>query len=201
VERPAILTLVRHGQTRANIEKVWHGSIDTPLTELGREQAERVAAHLAALYGEATAVYTSPLQRTRLTAERIAAALGLTHSLLPELAEFHLGEWEGKPYAELHRVHRMWNRMQEDPDYAPPGAESARQVAVRVASALRRIAAAHPGERVIAVSHGGALTLGLGLLLDGVPNAWTRVMDNCSVSELVLEPAPELLSFNRTGHL
>jgi broad specificity phosphatase PhoE len=54
---------------------------------------------------------------------------------------------------------------------------------------------------VIAVSHGGAMTLGLGLLLDGVANAWTRILENCSVSELVLEPEPRLLSFNRVEHL
>jgi broad specificity phosphatase PhoE len=54
---------------------------------------------------------------------------------------------------------------------------------------------------VVVVSHGGALTLGLGLLVDNDPWAWRRVMDNCAISELSLEPEPELISFNITGHL
>ena len=66
---------------------------------------------------------------------------------------------------------------------------------------LRSIAATHLGERVIVVCHGGALSLGLGHLLDGDCTAWRRVMDNCAVSELVIDPRPALLSFNHTAHL
>ena len=57
---------------------------------------------------------------------------------------------------------------------------------------LRRIAGAHSGERVIVVGHGGALTLALGQLLDRDISVWRRVMHNCAVSELALEPEPEL---------
>lgn len=199
--KPAILTLVRHGQTTANLEKVWHGSIDTPLTEVGREQARRVALWLAAHRNDAAALYASPLTRAQHTAQAIAEALALEVRAEPDLTEYCLGDWEGRRYSDLHRTERMWERMGEDPDYTPPRGESQRQVATRIVQALHRIAAAHPGERVIAVSHGGAMTLGLGLLLDGVANAWTRILENCSVSELVLEPEPQLLSFNRVEHL
>ena len=54
---------------------------------------------------------------------------------------------------------------------------------------------------VIVVAHGGALALALAALLEGDAARWGRVMANCAVSELVLEPAPALLSFNRTEHL
>jgi broad specificity phosphatase PhoE len=199
--KPAILTIVRHGQTAANLERVWHGSIDTPLTEAGREQARRVALWLAAHQRETAALYASPLTRALHTARAIAAALAREVREEKDLTEFCLGDWEGRRYSDLHRNEHMWERMSQDPDYAPPGGESQRRVATRIVGALRRIAAAHPGERVIAVSHGGAMTLGLGLLLDGVANSWTRVLENCSVSELVLEPEPQLLSFNRVEHL
>ncbi|NNL65265.1 MAG: hypothetical protein HKP30_03380, partial [Myxococcales bacterium] len=53
-----LLTLVRHGETAANLTGVWHGSTDTPLTERGRRQAERVAEHLAGRHaGEVRALY------------------------------------------------------------------------------------------------------------------------------------------------
>ena len=58
-----------------------------------------------------------------------------------------------------------------------------------------------PGERIVVVAHGGALSMALADLLDGNYHEWTRVMDNCAVSELVLEPSPKLVSFNHTDHL
>jgi broad specificity phosphatase PhoE len=196
----AILTLVRHGQTRANIDGVWHGSIDSPLTELGREQARRVAAYVAAAHPDTRAVFASPLRRAVDTASAIAGALASELRLEEALTEYHLGDWEGRSYRDLHRLERMWERMAGDADFAPPRGESSRQVATRIEGALRRIAADPAGGRVLVVSHGGALALALGWLLDGRPG-WQRVVDNCSVSELVLEPTPELLSFNRTEHL
>jgi broad specificity phosphatase PhoE len=199
--KPALLTIVRHGETPANLEGVWHGSIDTELTPRGVAQAERVALELAAISPRPSALYSSPLRRARETAGAIGLRLALEPRLEPDLAEYHLGDFEGKSYRELVQQHRLFDRMREDPDCRPGGGESPRQVALRCAAALRRIAGAHRGERVVVVSHGGALTLGLGLLVDNDPWAWRRVMDNCAISELSLEPEPELISFNTTGHL
>jgi probable phosphoglycerate mutase len=196
-----ILTLVRHGETTANVEGVWHGSIDTQLTERGYRQAERVARHLACTRPRAAAVYASPLIRSRHTARAIAEALGLETRIEPDLTEYHLGSLEGVSYRVLTAKHRLFERMREDPDHSPGGGESPRQVAERYAGALRRIAAAHSGENAIVVAHGGALTLGLALLVDGNVTSWRSVMGNCAVSDLALDPGPELLSFNHTDHL
>ena len=197
----AILTLVRHGETSANLEGVWHGSTDAPLTERGVAQAGRVAGWLRRECSDAAALYTSPLLRARDTARAIAASTGLEPRIDVALAEYHLGAWEGKTYRELHETHRLWDEMRRDPDFAPHGGESRRQVTDRVIGALQRIGASHAGERVIVVAHGGALALALAALLEGDAARWGRVMANCAVSELVLDPAPALLSFNRTEHL
>ncbi len=196
-----ILTLVRHGETTANVEGVWHGSIDTQLTERGLRQAERVARHLADTRPQAAAVYASPLIRSRLTARSIAEALGLETRIEPDLTEYHLGSLEGVSYRILTGKHRLFERMHEDPDHSPGGGESPRQVAERYAGVLRRIAAAHPGGNSIVVAHGGALTLGLALLVDGNVTSWRNVMGNCAVSDLAMDTRPELLSFNHTDHL
>jgi len=196
-----ILTLVRHGETTANVEGVWHGSIDTQLTERGHRQAERVARHLARTRPLAVAVYASPLTRSRHTARTIADALGLETRIEPDLTEYHLGSLEGVSYRDLTAKHHLFERMREDPDHSPGGGESPRQVAERYAGAFRRIAAAHPGENSIVVAHGGALTLGLALLVDGDVTSWRNVMGNCAVSDLALDPSPRLLSFNHTDHL
>ena len=73
-----VLTLVRHGQTSANLDGVWHGSSDTPLTPHGERQAERVAHFLGDHSADATVVYTSPLQRARRTASPIAERRSIT---------------------------------------------------------------------------------------------------------------------------
>ena len=197
----ALLTLVRHGQTSANIESVWHGSSDTPLTEFGTRQADRVARFLRDHSSDATVVYASPLIRARDTAKPIAERLGLDVRIEEDLSEYDIGEWEGKSFEELHEVHRLWHFIQSDPDFAPHGGESPRQVIRRLTGCLRRIADRHVGERVIAVTHGGALAMALGALLQPDASAWTHVMTNCAVTELALEPAPELLSFNLISHL
>lgn len=199
---PTVLTLIRHGETRANREGVWHGSIDTPLSERGRRQAGRVAEYLAERHADAVAaLYTSPLQRARHTAEPIARRLGIELRIDPDLTEFHLGSWEGETYADLHRERRLWDHMRADPDFAPHGGESPRQVAERLGGALRRIASVHAGERVVVVAHGGALAIGLGRILDGDSREWRRVVANGSVSELAFGPAPDLISFNHVDHL
>lgn len=198
---PTIVTLVRHGETSANVEGVWHGSIDTALTARGRSQALRVAEHLARTRADATALYASPLTRARDTAAPIALRLGLTPRYEADLREYHLGAWEGIPYADLAREHRLFERMQADPDWQPGGGESARQVAERLAGRLGAISAAHAGERVIVVTHGGALTLGLGWLLDRDVSTWRRVMHNGAVSDLVFDPEPSLLCFDEVAHL
>jgi probable phosphoglycerate mutase len=199
-QRATSLVVVRHGETSANTDGIWHGSTDTPLTVRGHAQAERVAARLARECGDAVAVYASDLRRAHDTAQPIARALGLEVRTERELREFDLGSWEGKTYRELLTEHRLWDHMRADPHWAPHGGESPLAVAERLCAALRRIALCHEAARVVVVSHGGALSLAFGLLLDGDYGQWRRVMDNCAVTELTLDPLA-LLRFNDTSHL
>ena len=196
-----VLTLVRHGETSANLDGVWHGSTDTPLTERGRRQAERVAEFLAKRHPDATVVYSSPLERARDTATLISERIAIPLVIDPGLAEYHLGSWEGISYADLHQKHKFWEQIKKDADFAPHGGESPRVVVERFTGALRRIAGDNAGQRVIVVAHGGALSMVLAALLDGDYSQWKRVMHNCAVSELVIEPEPALLSFNLVEHL
>jgi len=196
-----MLVIVRHGETSANLDGVWHGSTDTPLTERGHAQARRAAGFVAEAYPHARAIYTSDLQRAHHTAQPIAAALELELRLEPSLREFDLGSWEGKTYRELHETHRLWHHMKDDPHYAPHGGESPLAVTERFTDTLRRIATSHSNELVVVVAHGGALSLAFAALLDGDYTAWGRVMDNCGVSELLLHPTPRVERFNQTAHL
>lgn len=196
-----VLTLVRHGETRANLDGVWHGSTDTPLTERGHQQASRVAAYLGESATDAAAIYSSPLQRALHTAEAIARSLSIEPITDEGLREFDLGRWEGRTYESLYKDEQLWDHMKRDPDFAPHGGESPRDVTTRFTDTLRTIAGGHPTGRVVVVAHGGALSMALAHLLDGDYRQWERVMDNCAVSELVLEPTPRLIRFNHVAHL
>jgi broad specificity phosphatase PhoE len=196
-----LLTLVRHGQTSANIDAVWHGSINTPLTTHGHQQAAAAAAFIKANHQPIGCIYASPLDRAHHTANAIAQSLGLTPELDDDLAEYDLGEWEGLSFSHLFEDKKLFHNMRADHDYRPHGGESPRQVGDRLAGALRRITDRHPGERVVVVSHGGALSIVFGLLLDNDYSRWNRMMDNCAITELVLDPEPRLVSFNQTDHL
>jgi len=196
-----LLTLVRHGQTSANIDAVWHGSTNTPLTAHGRDQAAAAAAFIKANHDPVSCVYASPLDRAHHTAAAIAEPLGLTPELDEGLVEYDLGEWEGLSFAHLFEDKKLFHNMRLDHDYRPHGGESPKQVGDRIAGALRRITDRHPGERVVVVSHGGALSIAFGLILDNDYSRWNRMMDNCAITELVLDPEPHLVSFNQVDHL
>jgi len=201
VKSPSVLILVRHGETAANIDQVWHGSIDTPLTPRGEQQAARVAERIQLEFSDATTIYSSDLQRARNTARAIHDVLGVQHHARADLREYDLGSWEGKTFAELHHELEFFHHIRSDPDFAPHGGESPQSVASRLSTALSGIAGAHPGERVVVVTHGGALSMAMGAILNGHYREWHAVMDNCAISELVFEPEPALLSFNQTEHL
>lgn len=198
---PATLTLVRHGETSANLDGVWHGSTDTALTPRGHEQARHVAQYLATTHPDTTALYCSPLTRALDTARAIGQAMGLDPRPEAGLREYGLGAWEGRSYREIAEKEQFWQRMKADPDFAPPGGETPVAVRDRLVEVLERIEAAHPGARAIVVTHGGALSMVLGDLLDGDFTTWSRIMNNCAVSDLQLRPKPHLLNFNLTDHL
>ena len=195
------LTIVRHGQTSANIDGVWHGSTNTPLTDHGHRQAAAVGAHIASHHGPISHVYTSPLDRAHHTSRAIAGNLGLDPIIVPSLVEFDLGSWEGLSFRELFEERKLFQNMSTDPHYAPHGGESPLQVGERLSGALRDIASQHAGERVVVVTHGGALSIALGVLLDNNYASWDRMMKNCAISEPLFDPDPRLVHFNLTDHL
>lgn len=92
------LLLVRHGETALNVARTLQPA-DTPLSDNGRRQAERVARRLAPL--GIAAIVSSPLPRATATAHAIAAATGVPVDLLDALQERNFGDLRGQPYDAL----------------------------------------------------------------------------------------------------
>ena len=111
--------------------------------------------------GDVRVFFIEVLQDTGLfhTAERIAARTG--HEIItdPRLRERHLGLFQGLTREEAREKHPQDSDKLDsgDPDYKIPGGESARERYERMVACIEEIAAHHPGERIVIVSHGGAL--------------------------------------------
>jgi probable phosphoglycerate mutase len=159
--------LVRHG-AHDRLGKTLCGRMDgVSLSEQGRRESEALAARLR---GEGLeTVYASPLQRTRETAEPIAAASGAPLTLDDDLLEIDFGAWTGKAFEALHGD-PAWAVWQRSRGVArPPGGESMVEVQARLRRWLKRACARHPDARIAAVTHADvikalvAYTLGFSL--------------------------------------
>ncbi len=89
------ILITRHGQTEHNVKKIIAGSSETPLTELGKRQAEAIAKRLAK--ERIDSILSSPLSRAVDTARYIGEATGLVVKLDERLRERNFGAFEGKP--------------------------------------------------------------------------------------------------------
>lgn len=153
------LVLIRHGETDWNRELRFQGQVDVPLNATGHEQARRVAERLA---GERfDALYVSDLIRTRQTADPTAERLGLAGQYDAALREQNFGRVDGMRTEDIQRQHAdawaQWVQFRED--FAFDGAESVRAFHARVLGAVRRLVAAHAGQTLLVVTHGGVLDM------------------------------------------
>ena len=145
------VVFVRHGVTGETGPILSGRRPGIDLSDTGRSQAEAAAERLAGL--PVAAVYSSPLERCRQTAEAVAAPHGLAVKEVPGLAEADYGEWSGQKIADL-RSTDLWKLVQVTPSAVRfPGGESVREMQSRAVAAVEEIVAAHPGELVVAVSH------------------------------------------------
>jgi 2,3-bisphosphoglycerate-dependent phosphoglycerate mutase len=197
--------LVRHGESaplrEGQPQPLVGGHGDPELDPVGHGQAERVADRLARL--PLHAIYVTSLQRTVQTAAPLVRRTGLTPVVEPELREVFLGEWEGGIYrVRAVENHPEWQRVQAEQTWdVIPGAEKQVDLAARVRSAVAKIAANHPDERVAIFTHGGVIGMLAALATGGRMFAFAG-SDNGSVTHLVVHGELWLLRrFNDTVHL
>lgn len=203
------IVIVRHGASQAHVEGepfelIEGGHADPPLAPEGVAQATLVGARLAA--EPLDALFVTSLQRTHQTAQPLIEATGLTPTVIPELREVHLGDWEagemrvrfanGDPLiADLFEQQR-WDVI--------PGAESMEAFAERIQTGISRIVdETGPGRRAVAVLHGGVIGEIFHQAHGGGPRLGFVLVENTSVSSLIVHGSGRwmLRSFNDTAHL
>jgi 2,3-bisphosphoglycerate-dependent phosphoglycerate mutase len=182
------LWLVRHGETEYNLQRRHQGQLDVPLSNVGLEQAHKLAVRLSKT--EFAAVYASDLSRALHTAEIAFAGQVQTDV---RWREFYGGWLEGMLYSEAASATPR-----------PPEGESRAAITARVMAAIGELYSQHAGTRVIVFSHGGTIRAALHAVLDDVE----RQIDfaergNTSISKLEVKAnlRGRLLVYNDTAHL
>jgi probable phosphomutase (TIGR03848 family) len=193
------LLLVRHGMTDA-VGRVLSGWMPgVGLNVQGRAQVQALAPQLQRV--SLAAVYSSPLERARQTADAIAAVHGLEVRLLDEVGEVRYGDWTGRRFTELEpdETWQRYNRMRSGTRI--PGGELTIDIQARVVSALVRLSQAHPGERIVVVSHADVIKLAVGYVLGSPIDFMMRIeIEPASVTTLELQPySARVLGVNVTG--
>ncbi|PKN00506.1 MAG: glucosyl-3-phosphoglycerate synthase [Elusimicrobia bacterium HGW-Elusimicrobia-2] len=162
--RTTEIIFLRHGETDWNREKRIQSRQDIPLNSKGRKQAQRAAAALRK--EKICAVYSSPLSRSLDTALIIAGKHGLPVWQDKRLLEISHGSWSGKKEqwlsAKYPEEYKNWKK--EAWKHLPPGAESWEKLTERMKSFLAHVQKKHSGEKILVVSHRGAIAGALAVI-------------------------------------
>lgn len=149
------LWFIRHGEVAPEYVGTFVGTLDVPLSPMGRHQAAAIDVFLQG--AGLDAIITSPRQRAMETAKPSAEAAGIETEVRPAFAEMDFGEWEGLHWDDIAaRDLQFASKWQEDPaNLACPGGEAAGQFAVRVQSALGDLLEEFDGRNVALFAHAG----------------------------------------------
>ncbi|WP_128428065.1 bifunctional RNase H/acid phosphatase [Streptomyces cyaneus] len=204
---PATFVLLRHGETPLTPQKRFSGSggTDPSLSDVGREQAERVGAALARR-GTIQHIVASPLTRTRETAGIVAARLGLDVSIDDGLRETDFGAWEGLTFGEVReRYPDDLTAWLADPEARPTGdGESFAATATRIAATRDKLIAAYAGRTVLLVTHVTPIKTFVRLALGAPPESLFRMeLSAASLSAVAYyaDGNASVRLFNDTSHL
>ena len=169
---PALLVVMRHAQSEANLHRerleradspethvhIATRDVDVPLTDEGRRQATETGRDLASRYGSFDGVYVSPYRRTRDTAALAVAALTPRPPLIIEerVREREFGVLEGLTRRGVRELHPQEVERKQKVGkyyYRPPGGESYPDVNLRVHSFLGTLVREHAAQRILVVTH------------------------------------------------
>jgi probable phosphoglycerate mutase len=201
------LFLVRHGQSNGNAEGRFGGHSPTPLSALGKQQAEMTARALAK--EKIHVIYSSDLLRAVQTAEPLAEIINLPIITTAAFRERKVGVLEGKTFDESKAEYPKdyYALVNRSVHHVITGGESYRQLLRRATRELHEILRTHQGENIVIYSHTGAICF-LTLYLLGAINRYTKttpwlVTSNCGINRFEIRSRTNIrvLNFNDTRHL
>jgi phosphoserine phosphatase len=203
------IILVRHGRTPWNKDKIFRGSKDIPLDDVGREEAWALGEWLK----EETihAAYTSPLSRARDTAMAIVRHHDLEVKDLPGLSDLCYGDWEGVSLQEVKvkyaDLYRQWETSPHNARF--PGGENLDELRTRALAAVGEVVQRHPDQVVLLAAHRAVNKVLIAAII-GLDNShfWRIAQDTTCVNRFRLVEDPQkvgktwhLISINDACHL
>lgn len=192
-----MLIIIRHGRTAANAAGLLQGRVDNVLDELGRRQADEIAAAV----GEVDAIVSSPLARAVETAGPLAARSGVGIEIDERWIELDYGQWEARPVADVPAA--TWDRWRTDPHFRPPGGESLFELNERVSQACEDLLERARHGTVAVATHVSPIKAAVAWAL-GVHDeiSWRMRVDQAQISRVAVRgDRPSLVSFNDVAHL
>ncbi|MBM4288160.1 MAG: histidine phosphatase family protein [Deltaproteobacteria bacterium] len=197
------IILVRHGQTPWNKDKIFRGSKDIPLNDQGREEARLAGEWLK--NEKIDYAYTSPLSRSRDTAQAIAQHHGITVVDLPGLSDLCYGDWEGLPLTEVKvkyaDLYRQWEATPHMVRF--PGGETLAEVRARAFDAVQEVTARHPGQTILLSAHRAVNKVLIATLI-GLDDShfWRLGQDTTALNRFVWDGRTwNIMALNVTCHL
>jgi len=178
------IIFLRHGQAKNNTERILAGRTKgIPLTEIGIKQAEHTAELLEHM--NISAIYSSPIQRAKHTAEIVAEHNSLNVTIDERLIELDMGKFTGIPYDEIFTTHgnvfmKFYNGELE---IAHNGVETFIEVKKRVLGIVDHVIEKHPDENVVLVTHMDPIKAMLSTIVDLSPtNLFELIIANASLN-------------------
>lgn len=181
------VVLTRHGQTNFNAEHRLDGNSDTSLTKEGLEQADRLAEYLAE--EDISAVYCSPLSRSRLTLEAINKFHKLPMNVVESFMEIDCGDCTGLTVSEIEKKYpELIKEWAKDTDPIFPGGENMRDVEARVMPSFLNLVKENEGKTFLIAGHGTVNLSIIGGLLQIPPAIRFKIkQSNCCINIIEFE--------------
>ena len=180
-----VLVLLRHGRSRADDERVHEGRYDSPLTEVGRDQATRLAAHWRETGTQFDRIVCSSLVRARETAEIVATAIGVDLEVSDLWMEHDNGPLAGLTEDEANERFPLPPFRSRWALLTTSGGESTEGIHRRASAAVESLLSGD-GERLLVVAHGGTLNAAMRVLLGAARHSHFVFSDN-GIAELAID--------------
>jgi len=187
--------IARHGETTWNVEGRIQGRSDPDLSLKGQQQSLALLERLKKQ--SLSAIYTSSLQRSILTAQPVANHFGLPIRKESELDEIAFGVLEGRNLYQFDEVTKSeWEKFKVDRfNYRIPGAENYTDVANRIKPFLDRILQSHGGQEVLIVGHRVVNRLLIGMLME-FPLEWVLKIEQTNDCLYLIQRNDEVKIFH-----
>ena len=178
------IIFLRHGQAKNNVDKILAGRTEgVPLTETGISQAQHAAELLTHM--KIGAIYSSPIQRAKHTAEIVGEKNSIDVTIDDRLIELDMGKFTGKSYSEIisERGNVFEKFYNGDLEIAHNGVETFDQVKKRVKSIVDHVIEKHEDQNVVLVTHMDPIKAMVSTVVDLSPqNLFSLIIANASLN-------------------